>query len=593
MTRNEAAPAMDGVTMAVLLQRFEGIVRAMSNTLLRSGRSGVLNIAKDFSCCVLTGQDELLAIAESQPVHVLTGDLMTKAMKELHPEFKRGDAFLHNSPYHGNTHAADHAILIPVIDDQGVHHFTVMAKAHQADCGNGAPTTYSATARDVYEEGALIFPAVKVQENYQDCVDFIRMCRLRIRVPEQWWGDYLAVLGAARIGERRILELGEELGWSTLHEFAESWFDYSERNMIDAIRSLPRGEVTVTNAHDPFPGLPDGIPIKVSVRVDNVAGFVDVDLRDNPDCQPCGLNLTESTARGAAMTGIFNSLGRSVPANAGSYRRLRIDLRENCVVGIPRHPASCSVATTNLADRVAHAVQRAMSELGEGVGMAENGYTQPPAWAVISGRDPRRDNAPFVNQLVLAGMTCGGASPFADGWLLMGGAGDAGMLLRDSVEFDEFRQPIHVFEQRILPDTEGAGRMRGAPAAYVEYGPVDTKLDVMWASDGSVNPAKGARGGLAGMPASQFRRDRAGQVHPLDNCGRILLEPGERVISVSCSGAGYGSPLERDPAKVRADVLEGWISRARAETVYGVVLGASNLEIDDQATARLRAQRGG
>jgi len=33
--------------------------------------------------------------------------------------------------------------------------------------------------------------------DYQDIDDVIRMCRRRIRVPDQWYGDYLAMLGAA------------------------------------------------------------------------------------------------------------------------------------------------------------------------------------------------------------------------------------------------------------------------------------------------------------------------------------------------------------------------------------------------------------
>ena len=47
------------------------------------------------------------------------------------------------------------------------------------------------------EEGALNFPAVKVVDNYQTIDDIIRMCRMRIRVPDQWYGDFLAMLGAA------------------------------------------------------------------------------------------------------------------------------------------------------------------------------------------------------------------------------------------------------------------------------------------------------------------------------------------------------------------------------------------------------------
>jgi hypothetical protein len=43
---------LDGVELAILINRFEGIVRKMSNTLYRTGRSGVLNRARDFFCCI-------------------------------------------------------------------------------------------------------------------------------------------------------------------------------------------------------------------------------------------------------------------------------------------------------------------------------------------------------------------------------------------------------------------------------------------------------------------------------------------------------------------------------------------------------------
>ncbi|MBT3401641.1 MAG: hydantoinase B/oxoprolinase family protein, partial [Rhodospirillaceae bacterium] len=178
--------AFDGVQLALLSNRLDGIVKKMANTLLRTGRSGVLNMARDFSCCIVTANHELLTATESLPIHVLSGpDIMAAWMCEVHPDLKRGDAFLHNSPYHGCSHPADHTILVPVFDDAGIHRFTLVAKAHQADIGNSIPTTYHARARDVYEEGALIFPAVQVQRDYQNIDDIVRMCQLRIRVPDQ------------------------------------------------------------------------------------------------------------------------------------------------------------------------------------------------------------------------------------------------------------------------------------------------------------------------------------------------------------------------------------------------------------------------
>jgi N-methylhydantoinase B len=57
---------------------------------------------------------------------------------------------------------------------------------------------------------------------------------------------------------------------------------------------------------------------------------------------------------------------------------------------------------------------------------------------------------------------------------------------------------------------------------------------------------------------------------------------------VSPSGGGYGPPEERDPERVRLDVVDGWISRHRAARVYGVVLGDEHT-VDRDATAALRA----
>lgn len=579
---------MDGVRMAVLSNRFNAAVSSMMNTIFRSSRSGVLNSAHDFSCCILSADDELVIGAESLPIHMMSGpDLIAGAIRRRHPVLRRGDAFLHNSPYDGNSHAADHSLFVPVVDDDGVHRFSVLAKAHQADAGNSQPTTYMAAARDVYEEGALLFDAVRVQTDYADNDDVLRMLRLRIRVPDQWWGDYLALLGAVRVGERRLLELGAELGWDALQEFVRAWLRYSEHAMAERIAELPSGRVDAVTRHDPFPGAPDGVEVTARVEVRADEREVHVDLRDNVDCLPNGMNLTESTARTAAMVGVFNAVGAGVPPNAGSFRRIRVHLRENCAVGIPVHPHSCSAATTNLADRVANAVQRGMAALGDGIGLAECGPVIPAAAGVVSGRDPRRGGKPFVNQIFLA-VTGGAATPWTDAWLTIFHVGCGGMLRRDPIEIAEMTHPVRVHEQRLLPDTEGAGRYRGAPSAYVEYGPVGTGLTVAYGSDGATHPALGVRGGLPGGPTRHLRRTAAGALEELPSLGLVELAEGERIVSITAGGGGYGPPIEREPARVAADVAEGWITRERAEQVYGVAL-TDALAVDEARTGELRA----
>lgn len=563
-------PSRDGVKLALVNNRLQGIARKMANTLARTGRSGVLNIARDFSCCIVSALDELVAAADSLPIHVLSGpDLMAASMRAFHPDMQPGDIFLHNSPYHGCSHPADHSLLTPIFDDTGRHRYTLVVKAHQADCGNSQPTTYMGTARDVYEEGALIFPCVLVQRNGRLVSDVLRMCELRIRVPHQWRGDFLAMLGATRIGERELLALGRELGWDTLDASTADWLDYSEERMVEVLRALPSGRSVRESTHDPIPGTPpEGITVRVAVEIDAADARVRVDLRDNIDALPCGLNLSEACARTAAMIGIFNSIDASVPKNAGAFRRVEVLLRENCVVGIPRHPTSCSVATTNLADRVTSPVQRAIADIGEAIGAAECGPFQPPSVGVISGVRTDTDEA-YVNQIFL-GFTGGGAGPRADAWQLMLHAGNGGQCLLDSVELDELRMPMLVKQRRLLADTEGAGRHRGASSLLVEFGPRAGSMSVAYVCDGAINEPAGARGGLAGGRTHQHKVGVDGVREDIPNSGSIVLAPGETVVSVCAGGGGYGNPIQRDRASVRRDVAERWITSQRAQEVYGL-----------------------
>jgi N-methylhydantoinase B len=585
------AQPRDVVTLAVMTNRMEGVVRKMTNTLFRTARSTVLNTARDFSCCIVTANHEMLVMAESLPIHVISGpDVISRWLRKFHPHPRRGDAFIHNSPYHGNSHAGDHCIVVPVIDDEGRQRATAIVKAHMADIGNSEPTTLMATARDVYEEGALIFPCVKIQEDYTDIEDVVRMCMSRIRVPEDWYGDYIGMIGAARVGERELLKVGKEVGWDAFDDYVADWLDYSEERMRATIRELPAGKRTGYDIHDAVPlrGVENGVPLEVTVSVDPQAAEIEIDLRNNPDCLPCGLNLTESTAATSSLIGVFNSIEDRVPRNTGSGRAVKVLLRENCCVGIPVHPASCSMATSGIAERLAGIVQRVMAEFKDGLGMASTGPECPPAVAGLSGRDPRHGNAPFVDMMIL-GNSGGAGHPHGDGWVTNGETSDGGSMMRDSTEVLELLRPIRVWSDRIVPDTEGAGRFRGAPSLYIEYGPVDTELEVLYAADGTVNPALGVRGGQSGALCRPAMRSADGEVVELDAWARVVLQPGETIISISSGGGGYGPPHERAVEHVLHDVRDGWVSVQRAQEIYGVVLGTDG-SLDEDATRARREQ---
>ena len=583
--------SLDGVTLAVIGNRLDSIVREMENTLLRTGRSAVLNMARDFSCALITADNRLLASAEGLPVHVIGMEFVAEAVTDLHDDLAEGDAFLHNDPYLGNTHPADHVILVPVFAE-GRHVFTAAAKAHQADCGNAQPTTYMPYARDVYEEGSLIFSAVRVQRANRDNDDVIRMCRRRIRVPDQWYGDYLAMLGAARIGEARLKEVCDKYGLDVLDRFVEEWFDYSERRIAHVISQMPKGTIVGHGMHDPFGPAPDGIPINVKISVDPEAGMIEADLTDNIDCLPAGVNESRTCAMNNCMTGIFNSIDPDIPHNAGTFRRVTVKLRENCVVGIPRFPHSCSVATTNVGERLVVTTQRTIADAWEGYGLAEGACGIGPGFAVVSGTDWRKDHDPYVNQKFL-GSQGGPAGDEHDGWLTYGNAVTNGLMFRDSVEIDEQKYPIRIHEIRVRTDSEGAGRRRGAPGTRVTFGPKHDPMTAAYVTDGYHHPPRGTRGGGEAASSIAFTVRRDGAEEELEPIAQVVVAPGELLGHLLSGGGGYGPPAEREPERVRDDVLAFFISFERAREVYRVAFAAEalddSLEIDWDATARLRA----
>lgn len=586
-------PDFDPYLTAIIANRMDGIVREMAFALQRAARSPAINSARDFSCSICTSDNQLLAAAEGLPIHIFGSHLQTKAMADFHEgDLQEGDCYLHNDPYSGNSHAADHAFLVPVFIE-GEHMFTAVVKAHQADIGNSIPTTIFPEARDQYEEGALIFPAVRVQRNYQTINDIVRMCFSRIRVPSQWYGDFLASIGSARVGEKRLKELCEKYGKDRIRTFVQDWLSYSEKRMEQAIHKLPAVTMSNVGAHDRFGTLlPDGIPLKATIKVVPEDGRIEIDLRDNVDNVDCGLNMTEAGVLATACSAVFNSIDSSIPRNSGSFRRIHVAMREGSAVGKPRFPHSCSVTTTNLADRLINLIQAAFAQIGEGYGLAEGGVGCGAGIASISGRGGKGDDDAFVSVIVVAGAGGPGA-PQADGWPTYTLPVVGGLQYRDSLEIDELKYPFRFKFLRIVPGTGGAGRFRGAPSTEIGYEPTKQSMQVIWPCDGTYNAPKGVRGGQDGTCARHFFVNKVGEKTELPNMVNVTLDVGEYVYGNLTTGGGYGDPLERDPRRVLNDVLEGFETIERAFEVYGVVLKGGVLDetlaVDEAATRSARA----
>ena len=182
-----------------------------------------------------------------------------------------------------------------------------------------------------------------------------------------------------------------------------------------------------------------------------------------------------------------------------------------------------------------------------------------------------------------------------------------------NIEDQEAEYPVLYLFRRHLPDSGGPGTFRGGRSgelAYTVHDAPDDRLEGLFAGTGAEMPnAIGIAGGLPGAAirvARVVETDLAGRTargEPLparleDIDGRLeILEckherspilAGEVWYHSWQAGAGYGDPLEREPARVAADVARGAVSAGAARSIYGVVLGADGAA-DPDATVRGRA----
>jgi N-methylhydantoinase B len=581
----------DPMLMAVLSSRLEAIVREMSNTVMKASRSAAITNARDMSCALLTFDHRMICVEESMPIHTNSLEINTRAIAATYDDIREGDAYFNTSPYHGTTHHADMTLCVPVFCE-GEPLFWAMSRSHHADTGAHVPTTMDANLKTVYEEG-LHLPNMRFQENYRDREDLIRMCRHNIRVSYVWYGDYRAQVGGCRVAERRLKELVKRYGLATVKRFIEAWIDYGRRRAIAAIRRLPSGTISHTAVHDPIPGIaPEGIPITARLTIDNRKGLITVDLRGNPDCVEGGVNLSETCATASGRIGVFYNLDPSVPHNQGSADRIRVLLRDGCVVGRPRYPVGTSNATMGVNDRLINAVQCAFTELGEPYGLAEGGTEFGAFMGVVSGVDARKGPGRDYINMVFFGLSGGPGNHGHDGWVTYEAPNGGGVLKLDSIEVDEAMYPILVNGRAIARDTMGAGRWNGAPATEGSYESLSGDMTVAYCSDGDVNPARGVLGGRAGEPVLNRKLSRNGHVETLPAFHIEVCKPGERMLFRSCAGGGYGDPVARDPDRVARDVNRRWLSVERAAEVYRVALALApngiDYVVDAERTAALR-----
>jgi N-methylhydantoinase B len=180
-----------------------------------------------------------------------------------------------------------------------------------------------------------------------------------------------------------------------------------------------------------------------------------------------------------------------------------------------------------------------------------------------------QDGKPFVLAEVLVG--CWGARARRDG--LEGVSNPLANLSNQPVELLESELPLRVHGYGLVADSGGPGEFRGGLAFERSYELLADEAVLTVRSDRRAHPPYGIEGGEAGAPSSNTIRsagdERAVATMPME---ALQLRKGDVFHHVSAGGGGSGSPLDRDPALVLDDVLDGKVSIEAARERYGVVI---------------------
>jgi N-methylhydantoinase B len=551
----------DRITISVIQHRLESIVQEMGEAMLRTAYSQILNSSRDFSTAVFDGQGRLAAQAEHVPIHVGALPWAVASIADFFRDrIQPGDMFLLNDPYHGNNHLPDLTVLLPVfVGDQLT--FWSINRAHQHDIGGATHGAYNAAATEIWQEGIRITP-LKLYDRGLLRDDVMQMVATNVRHPRDFLGDLRAMIGSARVGERRLLKLVDEYGVETVTATVGEILDSAERQARQCIR-----------------GWKDGVYRGESILDDDGHGISDIHIRATVTKRGDGLvvDLTEcdrqvigfvNSSYPNTMSSVHMALAYLIdprtPKNEGTFRPVTVKARQGTIVW-PHPPAPVTLSTNHCAQEIAEAIIKALAPSCPDRVLA--GWSRRFRIA-IQGVNPRTKR-PFIWHLFHA-RGGGGASPVGDGWETAGEGQAAGGIKFGSVEVAETRFPLFFARHEFRPDSAGDGRFRGGVGSILELRMETTELARgNTAGDGARHPAYGILGGRDGLP-HRYRMISRGRTRVLKTKEvGIPILPGTVFLVDSAGGGGYGDPRRRDPEARAADRRNGFVNGKNGQRAMG------------------------
>lgn len=581
-TAGPAGP-LDPITAEIIREGFVAIADEMKTNLMRTAYNLIIYEAQDFTVGLFDANGDTISIGLGLPMFIRGLSDAVKAKIKFYGRdgFEPGDIILTNDAYISGSHLNHMIFTIPIFID-GLLVAFASSMAHWLDVGG----VLGGTTTDIYAEGLQV-PIVKIFKRGRQDDELTRLISMNVRFEKLAMGDFRAQVAAIRTGEARLRSLFERYGADTVLACVEAMYARSERLARAAVARIPDGSYTAGAMMDDD-GVSHGTPVPVKVTVEVRGDDMTIDLSQMSPQVAGYFNCGETAGRSAAQVAFTCLTSPSVsPINDGALRPLRVVLPPGTVVSATRPAAMRWWMTYPMT--VVDCVFRALAPvLPDGViagHHADLGITQ------TFGVDP--DTGRFFQFM---------GGPQGGGWgaTSSGDGMSATICVNDGdthnapVEVTEAKSPeVTVEEYSLLTDSGGPGRWRGGLGTRMKVRVhVPARLG-SW-MERTTRAPWGLAGGGEGAPNRIWieRADGSRDSFPSGKLDGIALTPGDCHIVELGGGGGYGDPLEREPERVLADVVAGYVSVEAARQAYGVVVTEQQerLTVDASKTASLREQ---
>jgi N-methylhydantoinase B len=411
----------------------------------------------------------------------------------------------------------------------------------------------------IFQEGLRLGPQ-KLVAGGVDQRAIMDTITTNVRFPYPTTGDMHAMIACITMGEKRLQELVERFGLETLELARDEIFRQTEILERKTIGAIPDGVYATEGVLD-NDGIDLDTPVPIRLKITVAGESIDFDVTESADQTVGPVNCGVSQAVSALRVGYKLLVSPDLPGNGGSFRTMTTAVREGSVLGA-RSPAACQWYFSHLGlliDMVARALAPAMPDRVAGASHGDSMIV------LTSGTDPRV-NREFVSLEATVG-----------GWGAWHGSdGESALInnvngsLKDiPIEVFETRYPWRINEYSIRPDSGGSGKWRGGNGVVREYeAQCDCSLSLWF--ERSRQPAWGLFGGAdATGPEVIINPGRPDERRMLKVNG-TKLKKGDVVRCATGGGGGYGDPVERVVAEVRADILDRNITGEAALTRYGI-----------------------